>query len=237
MLVANSITFEGHVQGFLKGRSTLTNAKLHLRKKIILHADIKNFFNVITEAQVVIAFLTVGASTELATLLARVCTIDGYLRQGTRCSPIISNLVCKGLDRAMLDLAAVHDCTYSRYADNITMSGEITPDIKIIDRIVTESGFELRDTGCYTQQRGARQFVTGLSVVDRERPRLPKQLKRRLRLIVYYAGKHGREHFSRSRGVDTIAPSWAQMEGMIAYAHSVEPDFAKKLWRMLGRSC
>lgn len=236
MLVTNSASFEKHVQGFLKGRSTLTNAELHLRKSIILHADIRNFFNVITESQVAKAFLTIGANSEISELLARVCTIDGFLRQGTRCSPIISNLVCKNLDQAMLDLASTHDCVYSRYADNMTISGEQIPDIWVVAQIVKDNGFELRDTGCYTQRRGARQFVTGLSVVDREKPRLPKQLKRKLRLVVYYASKYGREHFDRSRRVDTIAPSWAQMEGMIAYAHSIEPDFANKLWKILRKS-
>lgn len=233
MLVTNSASFGTHVQGFLKGRSTLTNAELHLRKSLILHADIRNFFNVITERQIAKAFLTIGATPQISELLARISTIDGFLRQGTRCSPTISNLVCKGLDQAMLDLASTHDCIYSRYADNMTMSGEETPDISAISQIVKYNGFELRDSGCYVQRRGSRQFVTGLSVVDREKPRLPKKLKRRLRLAVYYASKYGKEHFERSRRVDSITPSWAQMKGMIAYAYSIEPEFAKKLWRLL----
>ncbi|EMD6027177.1 reverse transcriptase family protein [Pseudomonas aeruginosa] len=236
MLVANSASFGTHVQGFLKGRSTLTNAELHLRKSLILHADIRNFFNVITEPQVAKAFLTIGATPEISKLLARISTIDGFLRQGTRCSPIISNLVCKGLDQAMLDLASTHDCMYSRYADNMTISGAEIPDISAISTIVTNNGFELRGSGCYIQRRGSRQFVTGLSVVDRERPRLPKKLKSRLRLAVYYASKYGKEHFERSRHVDTVTPSWAQMKGMIAYAHSIEPDFAEKLWKLLRHS-
>ena len=236
MLVTNSIHFEKHVQGFLKGRSTLTNAELHLRKSIILHADIRNFFNAITQSQVAKAFVTIGAKSEVAELLGRICTIDGFLRQGTRCSPIISNLVCKNLDQAMLDLASTHDCTYSRYADNMTISGKQIPDIVDVAQIMKDNGFELRDTGCYTQRRGARQFVTGLSVVDQEKPRLPKQMKRRLRLVVYYASKYGKEHFDISRQIDTIAPSWVQLEGMIAYAHSIEPDFANKLWKILRRS-
>ncbi|WP_312916156.1 reverse transcriptase family protein [Stutzerimonas kunmingensis] len=237
MLVANSASFGAHVQGFIKKRSALTNAELHLRKKLILHADIKDFFNDITEQQVKTAFFILGAEPDVAELLARVCTIDGTLRQGTRCSPIISNLVCKSLDQAMLDLAKAHGGVYSRYADNMTISGEQVPDINIVAQIVNDHGFRLRLSGCYTQRRGARQFVTGLSVVDIEKPRLPKQLKRKLRLAVYYAAKYGEEHFNRSKGVSSVAPSIAQMRGMIAYAHSIEPDFATKLWKVLNKSC
>ena len=36
------------------------------------------------------------------------------------------------------------------------------------------------------QRRGKAQYVTGLTVSDRSRPRLPRKLKRRVRQILYY---------------------------------------------------
>lgn len=232
MIIANSVSFEEHVQGFLKGRSTISNAELHLNKDVIVHADIKDFFNSITETQISQAILSLGADRPIAEILARLCTIDGYLLQGTRCSPIVSNIVCGNLDLAMLQLARVTSSTFSRYGDNITFSGTTPPASSIIKELVEGNGFFLRDSGCYTQYRGARQFVTGLSVVDDVKPRLPKQMKRKLRLIAYFIKKYGDDHFHFSSNSQSIAPSRAQFEGFIAYAHSVEPEFAKKLWAM-----
>ncbi|MHC6223905.1 reverse transcriptase family protein [Pseudomonas sp. X10] len=233
MIVANSVCFEQHVQGFLKGRSTISNAALHLNKDVVVHADIKDFFNSITESQVFQAFVSLGGDRHIAELLARLCTIDGYLLQGTRCSPVISNIACRKLDLDMLELARVTSSTYSRYADNITFSGSTPPASPTIKQLVEASGFTLRGSGCYIQYRGARQFVTGLSVVDHAKPRLPKQMKRKLRLIAYFINKYGDDHFHFSSGSNSIAPSRAQFEGFIAYAHSVEPQFAKKLWAMI----
>lgn len=233
MIIANSVSFERHVQGFMKGRSTVSNAKLHLNKDIVVHADIRNFFNSITEAQVRQGLVALGANNDIAAILARVCTIDGYLLQGTRCSPVISNVVCRNLDLDMLGIASMTSSTYSRYGDNITFSGSTTPAIDAIRNIIEAHGFTLRGSGCYTQRRGARQFVTGLSVVDHVKPRLPKQMKRKLRLIAYYLKKYGDNHFHFSSDSHSIAPSRAQFEGFIAYAHSVEPQFARKLWMML----
>jgi RNA-directed DNA polymerase len=44
MIISNSVEFDEHVQGFLGGRSTLSNAKLHMQKDVVVHADIKDFF-------------------------------------------------------------------------------------------------------------------------------------------------------------------------------------------------
>lgn len=234
MIISNSVEFGEHVQGFLSGRSTVSNAKLHIQKDVILHADIKDFFNAITETQVEQSILALGGNPLVSKILARVCTIDGYLLQGTRCSPVISNIVCRRLDLDMLELARTTKSTYSRYADNITFSGKTPPVAENVKAVIKGHGFELQAKGCYVQYRGARQFVTGLSVVDHERPRLPKQMKKKLRLIAYYIKKYGDGHFEFSSENHSIAPTRAQYEGFIAYAHSVEPQFAKKLWSMLS---
>ena len=234
MIISNSVEFGEHVQGFLSGRSTVSNAKLHIQKDVILHADIKDFFNAITETQVEQSILALGGNPLVSKILARVCTIDGYLLQGTRCSPVISNVVCRRLDLDMLELARTTKSTYSRYADNITFSGKTPPVAENVKAVIKGNGFELQAKGCYVQYRGARQFVTGLSVVDHERPRLPKQMKKKLRLIAYYIKKYGDGHFEFSSENHSIAPTRAQYEGFIAYAHSVEPQFAKKLWSMLS---
>ena len=234
MIISNSVEFGEHVQGFLAGRSTVSNAKLHMKKDVIVHADIKDFFNAITEAQVCQSILALGGNLLIAQILARACTIDGYLLQGTRCSPVLSNIVCRRLDSDMLELARTTKSTFSRYADNITFSGITPPAPENIEAVINGNGFQLQAKGCYVQYRGARQFVTGLSVVDHERPRLPKKMKKKLRLIAYYIKKHGDGHFEFPSRSHSIAPTRAQFEGFIAYAHSVEPQFAKKLWSMLN---
>lgn len=234
MIISNSSDFGDHVHGFVRGRSAVTNAKLHMDKDVIVHADIKDFFNAITELQVCQSLIVLGCSIIAAKILARACTIDGYLLQGTRCSPMISNIVCRKLDLDMLELARSTNSIFSRYADNLTFSGKTPPTPESINALVSGNGFQLQSKGCYIQYRGARQFVTGLSVVDQKMPRLPKKMKSRLRLIAYYIKKYGDGHFEFSSGNHSIAPSRAQFEGFIAYAHSVEPEFAKKLWLRLN---
>ncbi|EAU68745.1 RNA-directed DNA polymerase from retron Mx65, putative [Stigmatella aurantiaca DW4/3-1] len=46
--VSGAVSFPTYVQGFVKKRSIVTNARQHLGKPLLLHADIKHFFESIT---------------------------------------------------------------------------------------------------------------------------------------------------------------------------------------------
>ncbi|HDR8937059.1 TPA: RNA-directed DNA polymerase [Burkholderia vietnamiensis] len=233
MIVTNSTEFGNHVQGFMKKRSTRTNAKQHLAAKILLHADIKGFFDAITTQHVREALISEGAAVPVAELLANVCTIDGLLRQGTRCSPTIANLVGHDMDQALLRLARAFDCVYTRYADDITFSGASVPSDDSVREVLESRGFELRDAKCFRQYRGRTQFVTGLTVVDETAPRLPKGLKRRLRLIMHYIEKFGIvDHFKRV-GVSDPYREEAWLKGILMYARSIEPQLVEKWQKVL----
>ena len=227
MLVGNSVAFDVHVQGFVMGRSIRTNAQIHLAAATLLHADIKDFFDKISVDQVERAFLSLGTASVVAHLLAQACTIDGWLRQGTRCSPMLANLVCMHLDQDFLRLAQSLGANYTRYADDVTFSGDKVPEPAAVVGILSKHGFDLKPGSCYSQYRGRSQFVTGLSIADSERPRLQRRLKRKLRLNAYYANRHGlQQHFDNSK-----APTWTpwQLQGMWWFAEGIEKDFISKL--------
>lgn len=228
MIVTNSANFGEHVQGFVKKRSTRSNAEKHLGAKILLHADIKGFFDAITTQHVQTAFVEHGVSLPMAETLAKACTIDGLLRQGTRCSPTIANLVCFSMDEAFLRLAVSTRSMYSRYADDIVFSGDSVPSDDSVRAILKSYGFELRDGQCFHQRQGRVQYVTGLSVADPSKPRLPRRLKNQLRLVIYYIEKYGLDdHFEKSSQSDG-EPRVVWLDGLLSYAQSIEPQLVNR---------
>lgn len=230
VLVNASASFPQCVKGFVPHGSIKANAAPHCRARVVLHADLKDFFDNITLEQVRLAFRNLGATDQIASLLARLSTIDGYLRQGTRCSPAIANAVCCDLDADLLALAATVDAVYTRYADNLTFSGDRVPAAADVDRIVRGHNFELRGA-CTEQHRGRRQFVTGLAVTDAQ-PRLPRKLKKQMRLVMHFVENYGvDDHFERVRSPYPVTE--AGIEGMLRFMHSIEPRFAGKLQKQL----
>ena len=234
--IGDTVSFPECVQGFVSGRSAIENAKIHVNQRVILHADIENFFDTIEVDEVYKAFVSLGCNHAIATLLSRVCTLNGHLPQGASTSPIVSNLVCAGLDTDLTRYASVQKMRYSRYADDLTFSGEAPPDLAAIRRIVEQHKFKLREDKVRTQWRGKSQYVTGLSVGDASGPRVPLRMKRQLRLELYYATKYGIEdHQHRVGNGWHVLRLRAYWRGWIDYMNAVpaEGRVAERLGKLL----
>ena len=120
--------------GFIRGRSTATNAAPHCGAELIVKFDLENFFPTIHYYRVMGFFANLGyaiedakfgnddESRQVAATLARLCvhTPDprawgtGSLPQGAPSSPAISNLICRGLDAWLTGLATrLGACLYA----------------------------------------------------------------------------------------------------------------------------
>jgi hypothetical protein len=60
--------------GFVKARSTVTNASEHVDRAVVLNTDLENFFPTITFPRVLGIFKPLGYSPAAATILALLCT-------------------------------------------------------------------------------------------------------------------------------------------------------------------
>ena len=230
MMVVASAATASYVQGFVHGRSIRTNAAQHLGRQVVLHGDIKGFFDAITDGQVRDGLVALGATASIAALVSRACTIDGRLRQGTRCSPALANLVCRQLDLDLVLLAGTTGSTYTRYADDLVFSGDKVPTSDAVAGVLERHGFTLRDGRCHVQIRGCSQFVTGLHVFDGGKPRLPRRLKRRLRLVLHYVERFGLDAHFEHAASRPLTTSPIALAGLLRYAQSVEPDIVTQ-WR------
>ncbi len=242
----------GAAQGFLVGRSTLSNAAVHANPKILLKMDVKDFFPTVTWRRVKGVFRRAGYRDRIATLLALLCTeaprevvqVEGktyYVSLGPRClpqgaptSPAITNALCLRLDRRLAGLAAKLGWRYSRYADDMTFSLPATHKDKprlgallgCVRRVVEAEGFEVKDEKTRVHRTGGRQSVTGLVVNGEGRPRTPRKLRRELRAAIHNlkAGKPLKE-----------GESLARLTGYAAYVYMTDPTLGKKwLGELLG---
>lgn len=221
------------VHGYVSDRSILTNARVHVGAPWLLNADIRDFFGSITTARVAASLKEAGLTIIGAHLLARFTTVGGSLPLGFNTSPLLANLVCINLDNRMMALASNHGCRYTRYADDLTFScDQKLPTRTEVESALAAEGFRLAEGKFRTSRRGQCHFVTGLSVSDFDKkvPRLPKQFKRRLRQELYYCEKFGvEEHFSEIDGA--LESGMNRLDGRIAFARGIEPQFADRLWR------
>ena len=238
---------ENSAHGFVRGRSTLTNARRHVNKGVVVNVDLEAFFPSIGFARVRHLFRRLGYSGSVATLLALICTecprkkviYDGKvyfvatgprgLPQGACTSPAISNQIA----RRLIALAEKLGLAYTRYADDLTFSGskEFNPKVGYllarIRHIAQDEGFAINPKKTRVNRPNSRQTVTGLVV--NAKPAVPRQTVRRIRAILHRAKKEGLDAQNREQ-----VPNFrAWLAGMIAYISMVRPELGAKLQRQL----
>lgn len=235
--------------GFVPGRSTVTNARPHRGRDLVINLDLQDFFPSVTFPRVRGVFRSFGYSPAIATILALLCTecprraltYDGRayqvavgpraLPQGACTSPALSNLVARKLDRRLRGLAAKHGLTYTRYADDLTFSAdapqrsELGMTLARLRHVIEDEGFALNPKKVRVQRKGGRQTVTGIVVNEATKLGLPRDEVRRLRAILHAAKTTGLEAQNRGRHPDFQA----HLAGKIAYLAMVDPERAKPL--------
>lgn len=170
------------VHGYVIGRSVKSNANAHVRQKYVLNIDIKDFFISISDSRVEGVLRAIGVPGRVAEIIARICCYNGRLPQGGPSSPVLSNMICFRLDRELLKFAKETRCIYTRYADDITLSG-IRPTLSLFENVLPPSGpvsiellstklrevfsangFSLNPKKVYYADRNSRRAVTGLKI-------------------------------------------------------------------------
>ncbi len=170
--------FNECVQGFVPKRSIRTNAKKHLSKRLIINADVEDFFDTIKEESIFDMFKTMGFKKVHSRFLAKLVTVEGKLAQGFSTSPIIANIIFTKVDDDFMGLAEEKGYTYTRYADDLTFStnGYNLISFEEINQILQKHDFSLNYKKNKIQKKGGVQYVTGLTVCDNKIPRLPRYL-------------------------------------------------------------
>lgn len=199
--ILDNFNVSEYAKGFKKGTNIVDNALPHCSKEVLINIDINNFFPSVKYSSVFRMFNYMGYTKEVCHLLTRLCTnAENVLPQGAPTSPSISNLVNLRLDKRLSTLAISSGAVYTRYADDITFSGDkqILKYIKLIKRIINEEGYSINDKKFRIQFKNQRQVVTGLIVNSGVKAN--KQIINELNKAIFFIKKYGiQDHMAHEK--------------------------------------
>lgn len=202
-----------HACGFIPNRNVTDGAKMHTNQPYVYNIDLKDFFDTITFPRIkkVLSLPPFNLRDErepLGYVITSLCchpkiiTIDGQdgikknevrncLPQGAPTSPILTNIVCRNLDRHLAGLARRFKARYSRYADDITFSCNYNifkqnSDFLIeLNRIIEEEqGLVINQEKTRLQLSRQCQEVTGLVV--NQKVNVTQKYVKQIRLWLHY---------------------------------------------------
>jgi retron-type reverse transcriptase len=238
--ILEPIALADPAHGFVPGRSTVSNAVPHVGAAVVINVDLKDFFPTVTYRRVKGLFAKLGYSEQVATVLGLVCsepdivesTLDGVtyyvargprrLPQGAPTSPAITNIMCRRLDHRIAGYARSKGLTYTRYADDLTLSTtdasiDVGAVLGFLRRTVAAEGFAVHPDKIRIVRRGRRQEVTG--IVVNEKPGVVRAELRRFRALLFQIEKDGPAGKTWGHGGDVLAAAL----GYASYVQMVDP--------------
>lgn len=225
-----------NVHGFVAGqdRSIVSNAEKHVQKKWVLNIDLENYFGSIHFGRIAgrLQSKPYNYTPEIAKFVAHIACyptkrlIDGQwedtsvLMTGGAISPTLANIVSDKLDSEIARYCSQLGCTYTRYADDITISsnrnkfpGKIArlenPDDQksvvlseeFLD-LIEENGFAINHAKTRLLPEIFSQEVTGLIV--NKKVNVPRRFVRQVRAMLHDWEANGyiaaqKNHFEKFR--------------------------------------
>ena len=245
--------------GFTRGRSVRSHAAAHTGRPVVMRLDLEDFFASVTTARIYGVFRTAGYPEPVAHVLTALTTnavpvaewaavplptdpllvqshhrlgrrlATPHLPQGAPTSPALANLAAFRLDRRLAGLAAALDATYTRYADDLTLSGprllvaRADSISAMIAGIAREEGFAVNQRKSTLATRAGRQRVCGVVVNDRLN--VPRTDYEELKAILHNAARWGPVGANRA----AVSDFRAHLVGRIAWVESLNPARGAKL--------
>ncbi len=247
--IVGKLPVSEYAHGFVRGRSIRTNAEPHRGKKLVLRFDLRDFFPSVTFFRVRGFLISLGYSYPVATSLALLMTAcerhpvnlggevfygpvgERYCVQGAPTSPALCNAIARGMDHRMAGLARGYGYSYTRYADDMTFSGDddraVGPLLSVVRQIAEDEGFSLNDEKTRVIHQGGHQRVTGVTV--NEVVGLSRRERRKIRAMIH--------QMKRERTEGTLsAEKVRSLEGKLAYVEMLNPEQAVPLRRQWEES-
>lgn len=238
-------------QGFVAGTSPATFSSPHAGRPVVIRIDLRRCFETITVARVRAVFAAVGYPPAVARALADLCTTttpaerlvgvdpvhaailrSRHLPQGAPTSPALANLVMRTLDRRITGYAHRHGLVYTRYGDDMALSGTIDDPsavVWVVGQIVADEGFTVHGDKTRIMYAHQQQRLTGLVINDR--PRVCRSEYDDLRALLHNAIRTG----ARAQNRDDVGDFEAHVRGRIAWVGATSTARRQKLLEMASR--
>lgn len=238
------------VHSYIKEKSTLTAIQAHAKNKYFFITDIEDFFiNVTTEDVKNILtrdkhLIPISDFEEFIPTIVRYTTWNGSIPIGFVTSPKLSNAFLLDFDNTLHGLCAKNSLIYTRYSDDIIISGSTLDSLNNIEievqEILQECASEkllLNKNKTRKTHTGNKVKILGLVITPDGRVTIDSKFKKTIELLLYFYSSDKEKYHNilekELNGKD-INEKEHSLFGLLNYAKSIDPGYLEKLQRKYG---
>jgi RNA-directed DNA polymerase len=216
------------LHGGIRGKSVLTHAVSHVGRQMVATLDIRKFFPSTTWNHIESVVSDLGFRDEAAHDILLLVTLENQLPQGAPTSSFLANLAFNGGDVRFIKLCRRRKLRYSRYVDDIAVSGDSSfIDLRgpFMDAIEL-CNYSIAEEKVHFMSQSDRQIITGLVVNEKMRP--TRQYITSLKQTIHFCIERGVEFAASIDGVTTRQLK-NRLTGQVNYVRQVDPPLGKSL--------
>jgi RNA-directed DNA polymerase len=220
--------------GAVKGKTIRDNARVHAASRFVAKLDIRSFYPSIHSTKVYRFFISQECSPDVARLLTALTTKDYALPLGTSTSPALADQIVRPVDLRIHGMAARAGLRYTRYVDDITLSGSFPLEriSRMAVRILSQAGFKVKRSKLVfygPNDASSERIITGVAIRG-GRVTVPtgyvNALEEELRQAI---------HQSHHAHVESDFCPREHYRGKIAYIKWLDPGYGVRLLKLYRR--
>lgn len=226
------IRYPRWMMGGVPKRSIFNHAKPHVGRKMVATFDVKAFYPSTKPAMVRPVLERLGFGDAAADAVLRLVTKDDELPQGSPSSGFLANLVLEPADRRIDALCRKHGLNFTRYVDDMAISGDtdLTKFQGTIIEAVRGCGYEIAPEKIRYMGRSVPQLVTKLRVNDKMRP--TREFMEEVKADIWECLNAGAASVAAQRGVQ-LHNLKNSLTGKVSHIRGADRDKGDKLRGML----
>lgn len=233
------------VHSYTKGKSVLTAVTAHAKSKAFFLADIKSFFSNVTKQDVTRILTRDNAQIPIsdfeshAPYCASIMTWDNAIPVGFPTSPALSNGFLYEFDNALHDFCTRNELIYTRYSDDIIISGDKKNELMKLQDTVQELLHNYASERLFVNAEktrithiGNKVKILGLIVTKEGNITIDSKYKRTLESLLHFYTT------DKERYIDLLNKRLEGKEhslfGLLHYVKAMDPTYLEKLQRKYG---
>ncbi|WP_281175787.1 reverse transcriptase family protein [Catenovulum maritimum] len=248
------------VFSYRKGVSIRNAVEKHSHNNFFFQTDLSNFYGNIHQSEVQTALMNQLKNTPVLDVekyiqrIVELVIVDDHIPAGFSTSPLLSNICLFSFDNELLKYCQAHDLTYTRYSDDLIISGqtnEFAGDIEpVINNLLAEyvnTGISINKSKTKLHKKGHKFKLLGFSILPNGVVTIPSADKKEIESLLYFYltdNNKFENHFKNTQNPKDIESydkslrehALGTLSGKLIAFNSMDKQYVSKLRRKYGNT-